>query len=39
MKTKAASVTDMIKKLSLKRFILYSTGVKVTKQGKSEALC
>lgn len=40
MKTKAASVTDMIKKLSSKRFILYERyyGVKVTKQGKSEAL-
>lgn len=40
MKTKAASVTDMIKKLSSKRFILYQRyyGVKVTKQGKSEAL-
>jgi len=40
MKTKAASVTDMIKKLSSKRFILYEKyyGVKVTKQGKSEAL-
>jgi DtxR family transcriptional regulator, Mn-dependent transcriptional regulator len=40
MKTKAASVTDMIKKLSFKRFILYERyyGVKVTKQGKSEAL-
>lgn len=40
MKTKAASVTDMIKKLSSKRFILYEKyyGVKVTKQGKGEAL-
>lgn len=40
MKTKAASVTDMIKKLSSKRFILYERyyGVKVTRQGKSEAL-
>jgi DtxR family Mn-dependent transcriptional regulator len=39
-KTKAASVTDMIKKLSAKNFISYEKyyGVKVTKQGKTEAL-
>lgn len=40
MKTKAASVTDMIKKLSAKSFISYEKyyGVKVTKQGRAEAL-
>ncbi len=40
MKTKAASVTDMIKKLSAKNFISYERyyGVKITKQGKAEAL-
>jgi DtxR family Mn-dependent transcriptional regulator len=40
LSTKAASVTDMIKKLSLKNMIGYEKyyGVKITKQGKSEAL-
>jgi DtxR family Mn-dependent transcriptional regulator len=40
MNTKAASVTDMIKKLSAKSFISYEKyyGVKITKQGKTEAL-
>ena len=40
MKTKAASVTDMLKKLSAKNVISYERyyGVKVTKQGKGEAL-
>ncbi len=40
MSTKAASVTDMIKKLSAKKFISYEKyyGVKITKQGKAEAL-
>ena len=40
MKTKAASVTDMIKKLSQKNFISYEKyyGVKMTKHGKNEAL-
>lgn len=40
MSTKAASVTDMIKKLSLKNLIGYEKyyGVTITKQGKSEAL-
>ena len=40
MNTKAASVTDMIKKLSTKNFISYEKyyGVKMTKQGKTEAL-
>src|SRR5688572_19229887 len=40
MRTKAASVTDMIKKLSTKNFIAYEKyyGVKITKQGKIEAL-
>src|SRR5688500_20336295 len=40
MNTKAASVTDMIKKLSAKNFISYEKyyGVKITKQGKIEAL-
>ena len=39
-KTKAASVTDMIKKLSAKNFISYEKyyGVKITRQGKTEAL-
>ncbi len=38
--TKAASVTDMIKKLSLKNVISYEKyyGVKITKQGKTQAL-
>ncbi len=40
LNTKAASVTDMIKKLSGKNFISYEKyyGVKMTRQGKSEAL-
>jgi DtxR family transcriptional regulator, Mn-dependent transcriptional regulator len=40
LSTKAASVTDMIKKLSLKNLIGYEKyyGVKITKQGKAEAL-
>jgi DtxR family Mn-dependent transcriptional regulator len=40
MKTKAASVTDMLKKLSSKNVISYERyyGVRVTKHGKSEAL-
>ena len=40
MSTKAASVTDMIKKLSTKSLISYEKyyGVKITRQGKSEAL-
>jgi DtxR family transcriptional regulator, Mn-dependent transcriptional regulator len=40
MNTKAASVTDMIKKLSVKDLISYEPyyGVKVTKQGKLDAL-
>jgi DtxR family transcriptional regulator, Mn-dependent transcriptional regulator len=40
MNTKAASVTDMIKKLSAKNFISYEKyyGVKITRQGKQEAL-
>jgi DtxR family transcriptional regulator, Mn-dependent transcriptional regulator len=40
MNTKAASVTDMIKKLSTKNFISYEKyyGVKITRQGKTEAL-
>ncbi|MBL7856516.1 MAG: metal-dependent transcriptional regulator [Cyclobacteriaceae bacterium] len=40
MNTKAASVTDMIKKLSAKSLISYEKyyGVKITKQGKAEAL-
>ncbi|MDH4091784.1 MAG: metal-dependent transcriptional regulator [Cyclobacteriaceae bacterium] len=39
-KTRAASVTDMIKKLSAKDFISYEKyyGVKITKQGRVEAL-
>jgi len=40
MSTKAASVTDMVKKLSNKNVITYEKyyGVKITRQGKSEAL-
>ena len=40
MSTKPASVTDMIKKLSLKKVITYEKyyGVSITKQGKTEAL-
>ena len=40
MKTKAASVTDMLKKLSAKSVISYEKyyGVEVTKHGRSEAL-
>lgn len=40
MNTKAASVTDMIKKLSAKNFISYEKyyGVKITRHGKHEAL-
>jgi DtxR family Mn-dependent transcriptional regulator len=40
LSTKAASVTDMVKKLSLKNLIGYEKyyGVKITKHGKSEAL-
>ena len=40
LSTKAASVTDMIKKLSIKSLIEYEKyhGVKITKQGKAEAL-
>lgn len=40
MNTKAASVTDMIKKLSAKELISYEPyyGVKVTKQGRHRAL-
>lgn len=40
MNTKAASVTDMIKKLSGKNLISYEKyyGVKITRQGKSAAL-
>jgi DtxR family transcriptional regulator, Mn-dependent transcriptional regulator len=40
MNTKAASVTDMVKKLSLKDFISYEKyyGVKITAKGKSAAL-
>ena len=40
LNTKAASVTDMIKKLSNKSFISYEKyyGVKMTRQGKAEAL-
>lgn len=40
MNTKAASVTDMIKKLSAKEVITYEKyyGVNITTQGKSEAL-
>lgn len=40
MSTKAASVTDMVKKLSNKNLISYEKyyGVKITRHGKSEAL-
>jgi DtxR family Mn-dependent transcriptional regulator len=40
LNTKAASVTDMIKKLSVKNLISYEKyyGVKITKHGKFEAL-
>jgi DtxR family transcriptional regulator, Mn-dependent transcriptional regulator len=40
LNTKAASVTDMIKKLSTKKLIAYEKyhGVKITKQGKADAL-
>ena len=40
MSTKAASVTDMIKKLSHKNLISYERyyGAKITRQGKSQAL-
>lgn len=40
MRTKPASVTDMIKKLSVKKLITYEKyyGVSITKQGKSDAL-
>jgi len=40
MSTKAASVTDMVKKLSAKNLVSYEKyyGVKITKQGKAEAL-
>ncbi|HRI80531.1 MAG TPA: metal-dependent transcriptional regulator [Cyclobacteriaceae bacterium] len=40
MQTKAASVTDMIKKLSAKGLILYERyyGVKITTKGKAQAL-
>lgn len=40
MSTKAASVTDMIKKLSNKRLISYEKyyGARITKQGRSKAL-
>lgn len=40
LKTKAASVTDMIKKLSNKNLIAYEKyyGAKITKHGKSQAL-
>ncbi len=40
MSTKAASVTDMIKKLSNKNLISYEKyyGAKITRQGKSQAL-
>ncbi len=40
MSTKAASVTDMVKKLSLKNLIGYEKyyGVTITRQGKAEAL-
>ena len=39
MSTKAASVTDMIKKLSAKNFISYEKyyGVKMTKAGRARA--
>lgn len=40
MQTKAASVTDMIKKLSVKKYITYKKyyGVNVTAKGRSKAL-
>jgi DtxR family Mn-dependent transcriptional regulator len=40
MSTKPASVTDMIKKLSVKKLITYEKyyGVTITKQGKADAL-
>jgi DtxR family Mn-dependent transcriptional regulator len=40
MSTKAASVTDMIKKLSAKNLVAYEKyyGVKITSRGKNEAL-
>ena len=40
MSTKAASVTDMIKKLSNKKLIAYEKyyGARITRQGKSQAL-
>ncbi|MBX2963068.1 MAG: metal-dependent transcriptional regulator [Cyclobacteriaceae bacterium] len=40
IQTKPASVTDMVKKLALKNLITYEKyhGVKVTRQGKSQAL-
>src|SRR5690606_3333515 len=40
MSTRAASVTDMVKKLSGKNLISYEKyyGVKITRQGKNEAL-
>jgi DtxR family Mn-dependent transcriptional regulator len=40
IQTKAASVTDMIKKLSAKNLVSYEKyyGVKISKQGKAEAL-
>ncbi|HEU5292907.1 MAG TPA: metal-dependent transcriptional regulator [Cyclobacteriaceae bacterium] len=40
MNTKPASVTDMIKKLSVKKLIAYEKyyGVTITKQGKADAL-
>lgn len=40
MKTKPASVTDMVKKLSAKKLITYEKyyGVTITKQGKADAL-
>lgn len=40
MSTKPASVTDMVKKLSVKKLIAYEKyyGVTITKQGKAEAL-
>ncbi len=40
MKTKAASATDMVKKLSIKKFISYKRyyGASLTQKGKTEAL-
>ena len=40
MSTKAASVTDMIKRLSNKNLISYEKyyGARITRQGKSQAL-